>query len=156
MDVSAREHLGRHRVRAYRGVRVFHRSDPADVPVGDGVHQVVAGVLRLQLRQPQLQADSVGADRGPSGGHGPRLRDGRAGPRHVLLGVHTVVGLSGDRVPLVRYRQLLHQEVRVVCRGRRRAHPVPVLGRPDRARRQRMAHRRAHFAQRVPCPAFAV
>jgi len=70
-------------------------------------------------------------------GHGGWLRDGRAGTRDLLFGIHTVLGVPGNRDHVVRSRQFFCEEDCTVVDRNRGPCAVHVLDRSGgRQRRQ--------------------
>jgi len=105
--------------------------------VGLDVRPVVDSVLELQLRQTQLPVDSLDTDIVVNRGHGGWLRNGRAGTRDLLFGIHTVLGVPSNRDHVVRSRQFFHEEDHTVVDCDRGPCAIHVLdGSDGRQRRQ--------------------
>lgn len=149
VDVCGRQAVGRGRVRARRRVLAVRRADRGHVAVVRAVRPPVDAVFALQPPQNELPADQVDTDRGVGRARCGRLPDGRGWPTRVLHGLPAVLGVSGDRVPVARGRQLSGEKRPVVVRRDRRAHPVSVLGRPHSADGRRAARRRGDQFKRV-------
>lgn len=149
VDVSAGQSGRRGRLRARRGVCVFRRANGHDVAVVAAVCPMVDPVPELQLRPAQLPDDPVDTDWADGHDRGDRLPDGRARPRHVLHGLHLVLGDAGDRVYVVRHGQLFCKKVDAVVRRDRCAHRLPMLGGPRSHRGRRVAHKQDDKFERV-------
>lgn len=136
-DVFARGGVSRRRKCTRRGVRARRHANRSHFVVGVNVRPVVDSVLELQLRQTQLPVDSLGTDIAVGRGRGGRLRNDRAGTRDLLLGVHTVLVVPGDRTHVVRSRQFFHEKDHTVVDSDRGPYAIHVLGRTDDRQRCR-------------------
>jgi len=99
--------------------------------VGLNVRPVVDSVLELQLRQTQLPVDSLDTNISVNRGHSGWLRNGRAGARDLLFGIHTVLGVPGNRDHVVRSRQFFREEDHSVIDCDRGPYAIHVLDRSD-------------------------